>query len=1011
MVSGAGTPTFTLKLESCTNAGIGSSCTGTPVPTTQGSNDALGRSAALANGAAWNWGGTGSTQLAGLVRYRLSVVTSLPASGWALTGISCSGVNQQNQSASLANAQNVYLQNNTDARADCTFTFAQPVTSITVHKKGDRSGASVTNLANATFQAYSNSTYTTPVAGASCTTDATGACPITGLSPSTTYYVRETTAPASFQRIDTLTTSSGGSQIYGQAITTGASGSNVDSRNFANRRINPAFPNECGINIGLVMDLSNSISDAELLQMKTSAKAFVTALQGTPSSVGGYTFATEAPAGGNSDLGLTSVSGVAGADTARTWIDNRTKPGGGGGGTNWDAGLRQVVAGAGDYDVVVFLTDGNPTFYGDPQSGGTGSDTTFREIEEGVFSVNAVKAANPNLKMVGVAIGSDASTDNIAAISGPIPNDDYYLAANFVDLQNKLQQIASQLCGGTVTVKKQVEGPSGFSPAGGWTFTVPGSQQGNGVTAAGTGVTPAFDVTPGAVTITETQQPGYGIVPTGGNNATCTKNGTTIPANQITNTANGISLNIGALDIVACEFRNTPTKGTIQVKKQTLGTAGGPFTFTLTGPGTNATYNNVNTAAAGTPVTAGTASNLFPGQYVATETGLPGGWTLDSIDCPGATVDVANKKATITVPATGGTTVCTFTNKSTTGTIELKKTWSGALTSDAPTTSLQIGTGSSGAAASNIANQSVTGPNVGTTTAKTVANGTYFVQEAGLASGWLQTALTCSTNGGSAVTYVPASGVAVPAGGAVVCTVTNTRQKGTIELKKVWSGGLAGATPQATLQIGTGSSGGAASNVASKAVTGLGTDTTGTKDVGIGTYFASETGLSAGWSQSALTCSVDGGTSSTYVPANGITVANGKAVVCTVTNTRDTGSIQLDKKSDRRARERRAVGAPPDRFGEWGVGRRRSVGDRSGGRIHDREARADRQVLRAGERAPHRVAPDLLDVFHERWRRGDVRPGRRHHGPEERDGRLHRDEHAPEGHRRAQEGVVGWPRG
>ena len=141
----------------------------------------------------------------------------------------------------------------------------------------------------------------------------------------------------------------------------------------------------------------------------------------------------------------------------------------------------------------------------------------------------------------------------------------------------------------------------------------------------------------------------------------------------------------------------------------------------------------------------------------------------------------------------------------TTGTIELKKTWSGVPTNYAlPTTSLQIGTGSSGAVASNVANhESVTGPNVGTTTAKTVANGTYFVQEAGLASGWLQTARTCSTNGGSGVTYVPASGVAVPAGGAVVCTVTNTRQKGTIELKKVWSGGAGGAPPQATLQIGT----------------------------------------------------------------------------------------------------------------------------------------------------------------------------------------------------------------
>ncbi|MET0420116.1 MAG: choice-of-anchor U domain-containing protein, partial [Acidimicrobiia bacterium] len=569
VVSGAGAPNFAIRLEECNSGDSGNSCNGA---------EDFGTSAGLGSTAAWNWADDEDAATDGddgdLTygrNYRLVVETSLPASGWTLTGRACtvggsSGAILNGDAG--ANGIIVRLADVAGQRlADCTFTFAQPAApTITVHKKGDRTGATVSNLQNATFPAYSNSTYTTAVAGASCVTNASGVCQIPNLSANTTYWVRETTAPANFQRIDSLTQSSSGSAIYGQQLTTGAAGSNVDSRDFANRRINPAFPNECGINIALVMDLSNSITTGQLADMKTSAKAFVDALEGTPSSVAGYTFATNAPADGP-DLALTNVSGSGGADTARDWIDTRAKPGGGDGGTNWDAGFRQLVGAAGSYDIVVFLTDGNPTFYGSPQSGGTGSDTTFREVEEGVFSSNAVKAANPELKVVGVAIGAGASTNNIAAVSGPVEDDDYFLAANFVDLQNKLEEIASNLCGGTVTVKKQVEGPSGFAPAGGWQFSVPSSMQVIGVTAPVTGVTPAFDVTPGAVTITENlaAQPGYTLVQTGGKNATCTRNGSPVAAGDITNVANGISLNVGALDIVACEFKNTPTKSSIQI--------------------------------------------------------------------------------------------------------------------------------------------------------------------------------------------------------------------------------------------------------------------------------------------------------------------------------------------------------------------------------------------------------------------------------------------------------------
>ena len=146
-----------------------------------------------------------------------------------------------------------------------------------------------------------------------------------------------------------------------------------------------------------------------------------------------------------------------------------------------------------------------------------------------MFSSNAVKAANPNLKMVGLAIGRDASPDNIAAVSGPTANDDYFLAANFVDLQNKLQQIATQLCGGTVTVKKEIpNGQGGWQPAQNWTFTP---------TSTGPAPTPAsgatdvngvvnFDLnntTSVTATVTETLKAGYQLVQQGGNNAVCTK--------------------------------------------------------------------------------------------------------------------------------------------------------------------------------------------------------------------------------------------------------------------------------------------------------------------------------------------------------------------------------------------------------------------------------------------------------------------------------------------------------
>lgn len=120
------------------------------------------------------------------------------------------------------------------------------------------------------------------------------------------------------------------------------------------------------------------------------------------------------------------------------------------------------------------------------------------------------------------------------------------------------------------------------------------------------------------------------------------------------------------------------------------------------------------------------------------------------------------------------------------------------------------------------------------------------------------------------------------------CTITNTRNQGTVELKKIWSG-----TPgQTTLNIGTSAG---TSNIASVTTGVSGGDplTTNTINVDTGAYYVSETGGLTNYTPE-LDCT-DNGTPFTPVTGNGFTVHTGDAVVCTFTNTRNTGTITIVK--------------------------------------------------------------------------------------------------------------------
>jgi hypothetical protein len=91
--------------------------------------------------------------------------------------------------------------------------------------------------------------------------------------------------------------------------------------------------------------------------------------------------------------------------------------------------------GAGNYDIVVFLTDGQPTFYGDPQSGGTRVRQPRSSEVEGGGLLLETRSRPPNpppSRMVGVAIGSDRSDKQPPGRQRPdAQTTNYFLAANF----------------------------------------------------------------------------------------------------------------------------------------------------------------------------------------------------------------------------------------------------------------------------------------------------------------------------------------------------------------------------------------------------------------------------------------------------------------------------------------------------------------------------------------------------------------------------------------------------
>lgn len=232
--------------------------------------------------------------------------------------------------------------------------------------------------------------------------------------------------------------------------------------------------------------------------------------------------------------------------------------------TNWDRAFYRVAQASDTYDVAILLSDGEPNIYNAQQ--GSADYIQLRSLEEGIASANALKAKGTRILVAGVGGTNSGRAKNMAAVSGPTAGSDYFQFANraYTDMATQLAKLVADNCRTEVEVVKKIvpnTAPAGSiegaTVAGDWNFTANSSRAGlpvrdtaskrtnstegkaswyiNGYENDNTLLHELTDIT-----LTETQQNGYSLVPVDGQNAVCIDKATNeniVPKNA-GNTAN-----------------------------------------------------------------------------------------------------------------------------------------------------------------------------------------------------------------------------------------------------------------------------------------------------------------------------------------------------------------------------------------------------------------------------------------------------------------------------------------
>jgi hypothetical protein len=338
--------------------------------------------------------------------------------------------------------------------------------------------------------------------------------------------------------------------------------------------------------------------------------------------------------------------------------------------------------------------------------------------------------------------------------------------------------------------------------------------------------------------------------------------------------ADTVSINLREGENVTCTFINTEnenvTKGKIKVVKVTNPNPDptdpdASFTFSPSyGVSFNLTNGQMNTSDFLTPGTG----------FTVTESTIPTGWELQSATC-----DNGNDPTTSITVTAGQTVTCTFTNR-----LKPKLTVNKVLSpsSDPGTFNLIINSTTYATGGDGTTTGAQFGSVGSNTFGETGAGGTNLTNYTTVISG-----TGCTDNGDGT------GSITLAAGDNKVCTITNTRNTGKLEVVKSLS--PTNDTGRFNLQI---------DGVTQKANAADG-DTTGEKTLNTGLHNVGEIIGNAGALadyQKSISC-IDTAHSNEVVASVGadsagplnVQVDSGDDIVCTITNTRETGKLEVVK--------------------------------------------------------------------------------------------------------------------
>ncbi len=249
-----------------------------------------------------------------------------------------------------------------------------------------------------------------------------------------------------------------------------------------------------------MLDDSASINSTEATQAREAAQLFADALDGTPSQLKTVVFDTRAR-GVAADGSLTSnLASVVFRDPA---VYTDPTSGAGQGGTNWDDGLevaRRSTGGPGD--LVVFITDGDPTYRNSTTPDGHANDGSHAISGDGSTIGVAANLASrwprpgssrraartcsasawvsprpaPREQRLNDVTGDEELTLSANGSVPPFGQGDYTITPNFAQLKTVVANFSRELCGHTVNVTKFLQKADGTTvqatQATPWEFTL-----------------------------------------------------------------------------------------------------------------------------------------------------------------------------------------------------------------------------------------------------------------------------------------------------------------------------------------------------------------------------------------------------------------------------------------------------------------------------------------------------------------------------------------------------------